>query len=273
MNHVRFLAWCALVAHSVLAIGTATAADWRIFEVDLISPRNMTYTPQALMPIVFALQNPALSDTTAASIFWSVWEGNNLTSPGSIMDGVLELDVGDNWNRTSSEPHFVTRFFNTVNYPEGFWTLSWSLQLYNCSDNPEKQGDQFITTNNATTFTVSRQSGKTPDLVAATSAETCGATVAYAYNVTGGEYGCGFMGSNVTANPCSVTINPSAASSIMAAATEMACSPLETGVYPNVSCPASPVESSNEAAPPHVAAAVSIWLTLLTLVTTLIHLR
>ncbi|RAL13111.1 uncharacterized protein BO97DRAFT_469865 [Aspergillus homomorphus CBS 101889] len=272
MSHVRFLAWYALMANSVLAMGTATAADGGIFEVDLISPRNMTYTPQALMPIVFALQHPALSYTTAASIFWSVWEGNNQTSPGSVTDGGLELAL-DDWNQTSSEPHFVTRFFNTINYPEGFWTLSWSLQLYNCSDNPEKQGVQFITTNNTTTFTVSRQSGKAPDLVAATSSETCGATVAYAYNVTGGEYGCGFMGPNVTANPCSATINSSAASSIMAAATEMACSPSESGVYPNVSCPASPLKSSNDAGPSHMAAAVSTWLTLLTLVTALIHLR
>lgn len=79
-----------------LADASTTSADSGIFEVDLLFPRNTTYAPQALMPVVWAMQNPHLAWPTQATIFWELWEGNNQTSPGSVSDGGLELSVGTN---------------------------------------------------------------------------------------------------------------------------------------------------------------------------------
>ncbi|KGO76569.1 hypothetical protein PITC_088480 [Penicillium italicum] len=269
MKYLHFIAWSALMTSSILVMGNTAATNNDIFEVDLISPRNQTYTPQALMPVVFALQNWKLSETTASFLSWDMWEGNNWTSLGS-QDGASYLDQ-DPMPTQSSGTHFITRFFNTIDYPDGTWTFQWSLQLWNCSDNYELQGDRSIQTNNTVTFTVSRQLGKAPDLVAATSAEECGSTIAHAYNVTRGGQGCGYISPSVTANPCSVAINSSAASSIMASATALACDPLAKGIYPNVTCPASPAKS-NHAGPSREVAAVLIWLTVSALVTILIHL-
>ncbi|PYI02373.1 hypothetical protein BO78DRAFT_400579 [Aspergillus sclerotiicarbonarius CBS 121057] len=265
MNHARFLAWTALVANSI-AMGNATpVADSGIFEVDLISPRNETYTPQALMPIVFALQNPPLASTLEAAISWQLWEGNNRTSPGSVTDGLLELAL---LNLTSSEPLFVDRFVNTLAYPDGLWTFAWSLQIYNCS--ADERPARLISTNNTSIFTVSK-SGQAPNLVAATSSDMCGTMEAYAFNVTSVGDACGVLGPSPTTNPCAATVNPAAASSISAAATAFACDPLQRSVNPNVTCPTSTGKSSNGAGQSPMAPA-STLLTLLTMVTALIHL-
>ncbi|OOF94004.1 hypothetical protein ASPCADRAFT_209248 [Aspergillus carbonarius ITEM 5010] len=235
-----------------------------IFEVDLISPRNETYTPQTLLPIVFALQNPPLASTLEACITWNLWEGNNQTSPGSVTDGLLELPL---LNLSSTEPLFVTRFMDTIPYPDGMWTFTWSLQIWNCSQYASQ--DQLLSTNSTTVFTIN-QSGQAPDLVAATSSDMCGTMEASAFNVTANGGACGFLGPSPTTNPCAATVNPSAASSIMAAATAFACDPLERSIYPNVTCPPFSVPSSKNAGQPRMAAA-STWLMLLTMGTALIH--
>ncbi|PYH88502.1 hypothetical protein BO71DRAFT_403796 [Aspergillus ellipticus CBS 707.79] len=264
MTHVPLLAWTALIANLMVARGDAGySGNIGIFEVDLIFPRNETYSPQALMPIVFALQNPTLAVTLGASISWNMWEGNNQTSPGSILGGELELVMTDT--------PFVTRFFNTIDYPDGLWTFTWNLQLYNCSqdeDNPANSN--LVSVNNPSVFTVS-PSGQAPNLTASTVPGTCGAIEAYAFNVTLSEDGCGYLGPTPSTNPCAVTVNPSAASSIAADATAWAYSPLETSAYPNVTCPTLPAKSSGDAGVSLIPA-TSTWLTLLVMVTALIYL-
>lgn len=115
------------IASLMAAIATANAG---IFEVDLLFPRNETYAPQALMPIVFALQNSTLAGPLAAFITWELWEGNNRTSSGSITDGGLGLNLG---KLSSSHPRFITRFPSTLPYPDGSWTLARDLQVHNCT--------------------------------------------------------------------------------------------------------------------------------------------
>jgi hypothetical protein len=69
-NHLCPLAWAVLMA-GLMTAGDATATTTLtpgIFEVDLLFPRNETYTPQALMPVVFAMQNPTLASPLGAFI-------------------------------------------------------------------------------------------------------------------------------------------------------------------------------------------------------------
>ncbi|PYH88503.1 hypothetical protein BO71DRAFT_403797 [Aspergillus ellipticus CBS 707.79] len=277
MNHLRFLAWSALMAKSMLATASPATSNSGTLEVDLIFPRNETYSPEGLMPIVFAVRNPVLTQVASAGITWSLWEGDNLTSPGSMTDAFLPLMPWDDQvNSTSSEPSFITRLINTTLYPDGIWTFSWTLALYNCSAHWQDPDTNLIVANNNITFTVSK-SGQAPDLVAATSSEACGATVGYAYDIRGSRGMCALIGPNVTANPCSVSINSSTAASIMADATAFACSPLGFEYEPNVTCPIKGKKSSNAAGlSPMAAAAVAAagwtWLSLLTLVTALNYL-
>ncbi|KAF7714142.1 Uncharacterized protein PECH_009002 [Penicillium ucsense] len=206
-----------------------------IFEVDLVFPRNATYTPQALMPIVWALQKPSMAPPLASYITWSLWEGNNHSSPGSVDGGLIELLDED-----PADERLISKFFNTIEYPDGYWTLTWSLAMSNCSryTGPSRT----LTRSGSTVFTI-RKSGQEPDLVAATSASQCGAMEAYAFNVTSFGSACGHLGQTPTTNPCAVNISSSAASSLYASATASACAP-NTPVNPNVTCPTSTSTSS-----------------------------
>ena len=273
-DHARLLAWAALLAAVMTATGNATAtANPDTFEVDLLFPRNATYTPQTLMPIVFAMQNPTLASPLEATILWELWEGNNETSPGSITDGVLELALLD---PSLGDPLLVTRFVNTVAYPDGVWTLRWTLHIFNCTypaySNKTVVENESIALSNATTFTTSG-SGQAPDLVAATSADVCGTTVGYAFNVASFGDVCGapgaVLGPSPSTNPCAATINATAASSISAAATAWACSPLSPP-HPNFTCPTSTSKPSTSSKS-HIAAASTLF-TLLATLTILIHL-
>ena len=275
-NHLCPLAWAALMA-SLMTAGDATASTTAaaaatltpsIFEVDLLFPRNETYTPQALMPIVFAMQNPTLASPLGALIFWELWEGNNRSSPGAV-NGGLELNLD---NLSFSDPLFVTRFPNTLPYPDGSWTLTWSLQVTNCTAPPKQSNDtDAIQLSSTTVFTVS-SSGQAPDLVAATSADMCGTAEAYAFDMTSSSDECGspggLLGPSPTTNPCAASIDAAAASSIYAAATAFACSPLELPLNPNVTCPTVSAKPSTSS---HTTAA-STLLALLATLTALIHL-
>ncbi|KIN05191.1 hypothetical protein OIDMADRAFT_115589 [Oidiodendron maius Zn] len=282
-NHVRPLAWAALMAglmtagdaSSTTATPTATPTPG-IFEVDLLFPRNTTYTPQELMPIVWALQNPTLAAPLAATILWIMWEGDNQSSPGSIGDGGLELYTQD--DLSSSNPLMATRFVNVASVPDGVWTLSWSLDVYNCSqlfpgfvDNENKT----IMQSNTVVFTTS-SSGQAPDLVAATSADVCGSAEAFAFDVASFGTACGFPGAVLapkptpTTNPCAAAINASVASSISAAATAWGCAPQQHPLNPNVSCP--PLHFSGDPGSKSRMAAASTLLTLLATLTALIYL-
>ncbi|KAL2016191.1 hypothetical protein VTK56DRAFT_4080 [Thermocarpiscus australiensis] len=57
-------------------------------EVDLIFPRNDTYGPSPLFPIVFAFQNAALAPSIDPAFDLEVWDnsGQNLTGDGPALD-------------------------------------------------------------------------------------------------------------------------------------------------------------------------------------------
>ncbi|KAH6698182.1 hypothetical protein BKA61DRAFT_622809 [Leptodontidium sp. MPI-SDFR-AT-0119] len=269
-NHARSQIWAALLFVAGLTTAITAPDNGGSLEVDLLFPGNSSYTPQALMPIVFAVQNPTLVSQFGVSIDWSLWEGNNQTSPGSIV-GLLENFVPSN----PPNQILVTRIINTMAYPDGVWTLAWNMSFLNCTPEGDVVPQTLSYLNSATTFTVSA-SGRAPDLVAATSAQMCGTTNGVALNATSFGRNCGVLSpKNATATPCAATINSAAASSIYAAATETACSiPQERQANPNVTCPSSTAKPS--ASSPGVAGrigAASTLLVLLTTFTALIHLR
>jgi hypothetical protein len=284
-NHVRRQAWAALMAGLMITIGgdatsttttSATAAVSAIptpgtFEVDLLFPRNSTYTPQAQMPIVFAVQNPTLASQLEALLYWQLWEGNNWSSPGSVTNGVMELGLVD--DPPLSDPFWSYRFANTIAYPDGFWTLSWDLVISNCSQ-PLNESRKSLTQRNTTIFTIS-SSGQAPDLVAATSADMCGAMEASAFNVTSFGDLCGVLGASPTTNPCAATLNPAALSRISASASAEAtliCLD-KSQQHPGITCPTSTsAASSADAADRSRMPPVSTLLVLLAMLTALIHL-
>ncbi|KAL7939414.1 hypothetical protein V8C35DRAFT_286560 [Trichoderma chlorosporum] len=260
VGHVR-LAWAALAASLMTAMGDKSAITYpAIFEVDLLFPRNETYAPTPLMPVVFAVQNPTLAKPLDATIKWTMWEGNDKHSPGSVTGGHIDVGVDvTTESKPSNDLLLLSSAVNTVAYPDGFWTLAWYLEYNNCSLTPS-QGETFYTV-----FTVSK-SGKAPDLVAATSAGTCSTTEAQGLNVTSLD-GCGNLEPSPTTNPCAATIDSAAASSLSAEAraTGYICASNS-----NLTCPTSfpPLASAGNSR----MATSSALLTLLVALTALVHL-
>ncbi|UKZ78193.1 hypothetical protein TrVFT333_005928 [Trichoderma virens FT-333] len=258
-SHVR-LVWAALMAGLMTAMADKTLTFPAAFEVDLLFPHNATYAPSPLMPIVFAVQNPNLAKPLKAAIDWTLWEGNNKTSPGAIGSGpiLVDFDVASESPTSSFPPLLLSSSVNTIAYPDGVWTLAWNLEYLNCSS--VTHSETFFTV-----FTVSK-SGEAPNLVAATSADTCSTLDVQALNVTSLDgVGCSMLAPSPTTNPCAVTIDSAAASSLsaLARATGYVCA-----MNTNLTCPTSFPDSAGI---PRMAAE-STLLTLLATLTALVHL-
>ncbi|KAL7803465.1 hypothetical protein V8C44DRAFT_344171 [Trichoderma aethiopicum] len=260
LSHVR-LAWAVLMTGFMTAMGKKSDQPLvtlpALLEVDLLFPHNATYAPSPLMPILFAVQNPALADHLQATITFDLWQGNDTRSPGSV--GGVPLAVGLDVlteRQPSNEPLLLNAPVNTVAYPDGVWTLAWALEYSNCSQYMVRSETFY------TVFAVSK-SGQVPDMKAGTSADVCGASRGLAFNFTSWSV-CDMQGPSPTTNPCSVTVDSAAVSSLsaLARATGYVCSPNS-----NLTCPTSfPSAGSRR------GTAASTLLALLAALTLLIHL-
>lgn len=213
------------------------------FEVDVLFPRNDTYAPQAFMPFVFALQKPVFIDNLGATLYWGIWPGTNRTVNGFDFNGVYQPNsVQFPPNLYTDQPLYVTYNVNTQGFSDGPWTFSWVVYVNNCS----MQSD-LVQRNGSLIFTTSKN-GKVPDLVAATSPDTCHSAPAYAFDVRSvNSSPCGVLGPYVpsAANPCAASINAAAASSIQATATANPCAPGPPPESSNGACPI-PTEKPSE---------------------------
>lgn len=94
--------------------GPVTAEDvlcTTTVELDVVFPRNDTYAPTPIFPVVFAVQNLlAAALSTSLYIEWAVIR----TGEGRVSEGIVKLDRAN----SSSNPHFINlwtpRLSNTV---------------------------------------------------------------------------------------------------------------------------------------------------------------
>jgi hypothetical protein len=86
-------------------------------EFDVIFPRNDTYAPVELMPVVFAIQNPQAAVPLTLGIEWSI--GRIGSSEDSLAGGLIDLT----WANFSSDPYFVVLSTNQLNGTEGSFGL------------------------------------------------------------------------------------------------------------------------------------------------------
>jgi hypothetical protein len=208
-------------------------------EVDLIFPRNDTYAPSALFPIVFAFQNAALAPSLDPGFELDLWDLTSLNLTGYSP----ALDLA--WtNFSGSDPKYVYTF---VTHPKASsYRLEWAFGAGNCSDQggTVELGGGFRS--NSVEFTI-QNGAQPPDLVAATAGASCSNMSHFAFNLTGtldiavpaqydGRNTCAVFSdvqSLVAGNPCAVQVGSATASSISAALTATAC----VAVSPVVSCP------------------------------------
>lgn len=226
--HLASLACWFLLFSSGAAEGQNNSTG--LVEIDLVFPRNETYNPSPLMPIVFSYRNTGLIPLLNPTVSYEFWPYNDNSGPG--ITGRQEVLV----NHTSTDPYLKHSFYLFPFDTEGIWSLAFRVSWTNCygggSDFDPEQALRVNNTELGIIFTTKGPS-KQIDLVAATNNQTCAAPAGVAINITGAvdTQNEGFEGdlcAVVTSPPteaesCAVTIGAAAASSISASMTSDVC--------------------------------------------------
>lgn len=225
------------------------AIDTQILEVDLVLPQNETYPPSPIFPIIFAVQNPSLAKSFQPMITLQVEQvdGNFST--------VDTFKLWESPNDTSSTRflHWGTSKFDF----EGNFRFTWDLSMDRCSLDKETDEVNFGRYSEFQSLYFTAKNGTAPaDFVAATDDDTCDKALAQAINyadlsklpATESTYGPSCLAEPTTlpkpTNHCNAKINSSAAASMSAAMTSIACA----RDRPGVTCPTpSPSSAASKA--------------------------
>jgi len=201
-------------------------------EVDLVFPRNETYAPAQLMPMIFALQNPQAAVRLHLNIAWTLGRVEGDQGAGDSANYTRLLQDSDNFsqaNLSTNDPYFIIRYTEKLNNTEGHFWLAWGADNDNCSRAANGDvGRGWDSSYNITYFTT-KNGAQQPSLV--TRPDTCPLAQGFTYNVTGtmklspASRGVCPITANPPppATPCALNISDSQASIIMANITADAC--------------------------------------------------
>ena len=130
-----------------------------VVEIDMIFPRNETYDPGPLLPVVFAIRNSAMATSLDMSIVWNI---RQLADPGvGGTGGGIDLKKA---NFTGADPFFEVDYGLWLNGTEQGWVILWDVAFDNCSrSNPSTK----VTRNSETrrTFFSTKRGAPAPNLV------------------------------------------------------------------------------------------------------------
>jgi hypothetical protein len=214
-----------------------------IAEVDLLFPRNDTYAPTVLMPVVFAIQNSPVAVPLDLALEWHLYQltNGNTTAVGN---GFITKSY---FTASTSGPYYEYSSLYNLTTLEGTWSLLWTLSSVNCTQFPTSDSSILGYIQGNTVIFTTKNGAQATDLVAATADDVCASAESFTFNVTGVENVSVGSGNSVTScavvasmsptsspNPCAAQLNAAGASSISAALTTSACS-LPSSL---VSCPA-----------------------------------
>ncbi|KAI0111992.1 hypothetical protein F4814DRAFT_424395 [Daldinia grandis] len=247
-------------------------------EVDLIYPRNGTFAPTVLTPIVFAIRNPQLAEPLDLGFQWDIYKGDQPVTDGPFSSGSKDLQ----WVNFSniSDPYFVYTYTKKLNFEDSWW-MRWEVVWGNCSktlSTIDPVEISFSRRTNVIDFTT-KNGAKQLDLATVNMPDddTCGnvTDTHIALNLTGvldtprpsqydGREICAVLAppSNVTAPPptrtCGAEVGASAASSISAAITSRVCAGFPTD--PNVACPSESPSKATRGKGAQLLAGSMAWL-------------
>ncbi|KAH8680611.1 hypothetical protein BX600DRAFT_504378 [Xylariales sp. PMI_506] len=226
MVSARQLFWVLPLIHGPGILAKADNATYPAnVEFDVVFPRNSSYAPSELIPIVFAIQNPQAADSLAFSVQWTLTQ----VGVGQVDGSYIDL-TSTNY---SSDPYYVVASTYFPNVTEGEYRLLWGLEAGNCSQGVLEP--TYFSLDNTVTFTF-KNGSQQPDLVASTASDTCAGIPSRTFNVTGtlalpasvaldqARSSCAVLGQPTPSpDPCVLNMDSAQASSISAAITASAC--------------------------------------------------
>ncbi|KAH6952095.1 hypothetical protein DER45DRAFT_636390 [Fusarium avenaceum] len=205
-------------------------------QIDLVFPRNETYNPSPVMPIIFSYRNTGLVPYLIPSITYEIWNYDNFSADSA--GGIIKVPLV---NDSSVDPHIE---YHKYLYPfntEGTWQLNFHIRWIRCYVAPAERGRGELNMYGVNETDIggiifsTKGPSKQVDLVAATSNKNCSFPAGAAINVTDTmrtpslltDYEpdvCPMVESpEVKADSCDVTLDPTAASSIDAEMTSWVC--------------------------------------------------
>ncbi|KAI3011153.1 hypothetical protein CBS147346_1354 [Aspergillus niger] len=157
-------------------------------EVDLVFPRNETYSPTDYFPFVFAVQNTDRAELLNIQISYFIRKSNDLKDRDDQLLGVHDFRW-TNWSG-SADPYFAYKYIHNCFNTSSHWLVQWELRWQSCDvealTNGHRGGgisDHFYTWTRD--FTIDNSTPKEVDLVSATANDTCpGSRNAIVINVT-----------------------------------------------------------------------------------------
>ena len=212
-----------------------------ITEFHQIFPRNETYAPSPLFPIVFAFQNPTIAQSLTPSVSSTLFKWNQSTSDWDVND-TAHFVFENMGNASDSEPFFIHNVFGGNLDTEAYWSFAWGLTWINCTEGEGRQIFPYAGRfNNHIRFTT-RKGGQEPDFVSSSDNSLCSDFPSFTWNITkiGEPYPRGYPGQwcayfspvKPDPKPCEAQVDAKVQESILASATNAFCRGLE-----NVDCP------------------------------------
>ncbi|KAI8943234.1 hypothetical protein NX059_001256 [Plenodomus lindquistii] len=243
---MHIIPWAGLVLlASAEAAQAATDKQTGIVEVDLVFPRNETYAPTQIMPVVFGFQNPELAPFVATSLAWTLFDDMSNNGTGRVDDGSFDL----RWTNFSSSNGSTYYRYHSAVIPElkkeGLWTLNWRLVWWNCT------GESSPHSNTSSWYVSFATKSGAEEMDVEVSGEGCSPNQGFAFNITdthkttpryykrdwaGGDRCAELAPSLPTPDSCRNDVSPAAASSISASLFSQLCS--SDRDVPVVDCPA-----------------------------------
>lgn len=250
-------AWPIFVFVWALAVttGTTRAQTTSTFpttvEFDVAFPRNEIYAPDALLPIVIAIQNPQAVGPLVFSTGWSIyWRGVNASS--DAIDSGYNHMIGTNYSTAANEPYFESIYTNALNGTEGQFSLVLDLNIRNCTRTEGSLNFGQVSTIVSVDFELRNGAQHLSNSSIVTSKDSCPVGLAsFTIKKTVRQNTdplfadtCAVLADPAPKmNPCAVEINSTAASRIFAGVAASACN----AKLLTSDCP-SPDEKSNTAA-------------------------
>ncbi|KAL4744116.1 hypothetical protein BDV11DRAFT_165806 [Aspergillus similis] len=179
--------WLSLALfHTVIvawASSASTTSTSGVVEVDLIFPRNETFAPSDVTPIIFGIQTPNLLHNLDATLSWSIGQNDVDLNTTSSYAGVGLHHLSE--IITNSTAPYILKTYNRHLNKSGSFSMTWQISYGNCSRDLKTddvtrsvEGAQYWVR-----FTTAADAPE-PNLVAATDEDTCNDSSAFAFNVT-----------------------------------------------------------------------------------------
>jgi hypothetical protein len=234
----------------------------RAVEVDLVFPRNETYSPAEWFPIVFAVQNfnPQSVELLNLRISYDIRKDNNRDNQTTLNHDLRWA----NWS-SSADPYLAYQYVQDLN-TTGNWIVAWELYWQSCDEEALANRDKKVLPTDHDGgvfehyyswwqhFTIDDSALKKVDLIAATANASCPEDRnAVAINVTditmhsppglnaAGRDTCvvtvNLTATRTTPDPCLVAINEDTVASMAAVHQKRLCDRL-INPNPPEDCPA-----------------------------------